>query len=512
MEEETKLLDGSEELEPHLDWLSTGKDGEIFEVLQDTPNPKEIDPELFWDKEAIIEDLKKNHVDIKEVKAFWYDSKLVTIDLPAVWDFQWKKVNFIISRSSEEQSKNDKLQEHLLSLDDLHDILDWIVSYMKILWVEIDWKFTFEYSEDFKDFHEWWVLDTFLDLLQDEYLDRFMLKKSRMFVRHGDYLLFDSDNIEWYREESPLLKFSDPSIDENIVYPVEWSCYGRFSLHDWNGESQADEIMWKMEELKNADLVLVFRDNDKYMAMARELKELVKYKYGWKVYCISIPKGTEKEQLTEQDKKVLTEVLTTCKCMTDYTVSEWTWIETKKIEETLSDAELTDKQNEFLDTVRNIESYYMDKWIDTVYILSSYRSEEQWVWKLLLEHGWFCQKEDGTIYYVGTFHDQDEEHYIDAKRFWKNLFPHMHVEIIEEGQLARWKNILERSRIKSNYDFDYSKSEWALAILDRHFTDACEDFKAKGWCVVTFGWDEIWSGISAENIWKSLAKKICERK
>ena len=501
---------GLENSQSQLDGLSTEQCGEMFGVLQDTPNKKEINPELFWNEEAILEDLKKNHVDVKEVKAFWYGGNLISIDLPAIWDFQWKKVNIIITNPSKAHNENNKLQWYLLSLEDLSDILNWIVSYIKSYWVEIDWNFILEYSDDFEDLHEWWVLNTFLDLLPIRGWKRLMLKWSRMFSRNGNYLLFDSDNIKWYREEYPLLKISDSSIDENIVYPVEWSCYGRFSLHDWNGESQADEIMWKMKELKDADLVLVYRDNDKYRSMARELRKLIKYKYGWKVYCIDIPKGTEENQLTEQDKKVLTEVLTNCKCVTDHTVSEWTWVETKKIEETLSDKELSDRQNEFLDTVKNLESYYMSKWIDTVYIIAKYRNKEQWNFKLLLEHGWFCQREDGTIYYVETPHDQDEEHYNDAKRFWKNLFPHMHVEIIEEDQLIRWENTVENYTMKSHYNFNYSKSKWALAIVDRHFTTACEKFEAEGWSVLSFAWDSIWEEMS-KNVWKFLAEKICER-
>lgn len=498
---------GLENSQSQLDGLSTEQCGEMFGVLQDTPNKKEINPELFWNKEAILEDLKKNHVDVKEVKAWWYESKLVSIDFPAVWAFEWMKMNFLIpniywKEYVQQLVWNEKFKEYRVSVEDLSGMLHWLVTYMKSYWVELDWDTILKYSAEWSDKYYNDVLNCFIELILDPNVEHLLgLKWNNIFVYNkGKYILHASAHDAYY-EESPLFNLPDSSLEENIVYPIEWSNYDEFTLHNWNGESQADEIMWKMEELKDADLVLVYRDNEKYRWMAPKLKQLVKYKYGWKVYCISIPKGTEEEQLTEQDKKVLTEVLTTCKCMTDHTVSEWTWVETKKIEDTLSDKEFSDKQNEFLDTVKNLESYYMDKWIDTVYILARYRNKGQWNYKLLLEHGWFCQKEDGTIYYVATPHDQDEIHYNDAKRFWKNLFPNMHVEIIEQEKLICWEN----------YHFDYSKSEWALAIVDRHFQEACKDFETEGWSVLTFGWDCFWRGISAWDAWKFLAEKICER-
>ena len=144
----------------------------------------------------------------------------------------------------------------------------------------------------------------------------------------------------------------------------------------------------------------------------------------------------------------------------------------------------------------------MNKWIDTVYILSSYRSKEKYERKLLLEHGWFCQREDGTIYYINKEHDQDEEHYDDAKRFWERLFSKMNVKFIEEGQLER--NSFDE------YKFRYGKSEWALAIVDWHFVKACEDFEIGGWNVITFGWDSFWKWIPWWNFWGALAEKICK--
>ena len=250
--------------------------------------------------------------------------------------------------------------------------------------------------------------------------------------------------------------------------------------------------------------------------MSFKLEQLVKFKYGWKIYSIVIPQGTEKSNLSEQDMKVLTDVLTNCKCMTDGTVSEWTGIETKKIENILEDKELTDKQNQFLDIAGNIEKYYMDEGVDTVYILSSQKNPESEWWgvkKLLLEHGWFCQKEDGTIYYIKTPHDQDEGHYNDAKRFWKNLFSHMNVEFIEDNKLlCIWYKRNVNWGVSTKYKFDYGKVKWALSIVDRHFGSACDDFENEWWKVITFWWDAFWSWMSAGNVWELLAEKICERK
>ena len=506
----------SEKLPWSWQWSPTAENPNAFKVLSQHP----VNPELFWKEEAILNDLKKNHVKIEEVELFWRICEIVHIDLPPVNDFQWLKMDVLLIRGWIESLQQSVWLDNIdnNASDKISQFLNCVSDYMKSYWIDL-WKNTnFEYVEDS-------INSQHNDILK--YISRFVPWEMYTFLLNWwkvlqvadwewNYCIKDLDSIN-INADCPLSLLSPDSwIKKSIIYPILWSYYECIELQDWRGKSKADEIMQKMDELKNADLVLVYRNNKKFAEMWRTLKQLIEYKYWWKIYIIQIPMGTEKNDLSNHDMEVLTTALTNCKCMTDGTVSEWTWVDTERIEDGFCEnkTEFAGKLNDFLDTARDVEKYCIEKWIDTVYILSSYRSKEKYEWKLLLEHGWYCSGVDGKIYYINKEHDQDEEHYDDAKRFWKNLFPKMNVEFIERDHLEktwiryRWK---DGRSIHEKYNFNYKKSKWALAIVDRHFGDACARFVKDGWEFMTFAWDSFECEEVKKNVGISLAKKICEK-
>ena len=342
-----KLPQTSSEKSPwSWQWSPIAENPDAFKVLSQHP----VNPELFWNEEAVLKDLRENHVKIEEVELFWRICEIAHIDLPPVSDFQWLKMDVLLIRGWIESLQQNVGLDNNAS-DKFSQFLKWVSEYMKSYWIDL-WKNTnFEYVEDS-------INSQHNDILK--YISRFVPWEMYTFLLNWwkvlqvaywewNYCIKDLDSIN-INADCPLSLLSPDSwIKKSIIYPIPWSYYECIELQDWRGKSKADEIMQKMDELKNADLVLVYRWNEKYFVMNRELSQLVKFKYWWKIYSIVIEEGTEKDNLSEQDIEVLTDVLANCKCMTDGTVSKWAWIETQKIEDvSQDDGEMTEQQKELL--------------------------------------------------------------------------------------------------------------------------------------------------------------------
>lgn len=132
-----KTLD-SEVNNPNLNGAPSENDGDFFEIKN----------ELFWNEEAIKEDLKKNHVTIEEcMDKTWYFGKNITIDIPKVWDkFPWYKFECFVS---DEKFKSidwlSNIRGRFIYRDDIYRLLDAINSYMNVYWITKD---KFGYNRD----------------------------------------------------------------------------------------------------------------------------------------------------------------------------------------------------------------------------------------------------------------------------------------------------------------------------------------------------------------------------
>ena len=119
------------------------KDGLADTLIQ--PNP-----ELYWNRDAILKDLKENYVTVEEnAEIGWYmlGWKKVHINLPAVWNFKWFKFNYFVSSRpefKEELERSPKLVEKLYSMKDVWGLLWAMNRYMQAMGVETDWDLDYE--------------------------------------------------------------------------------------------------------------------------------------------------------------------------------------------------------------------------------------------------------------------------------------------------------------------------------------------------------------------------------
>lgn len=99
-----------------------------------------IKTELFWDEEAVKEDLKK-HVTIEKcVDETWYSGKKITINIPKVWNkFPGYKFEcFVSDKKFKSINWVKNINRRFFYRDDLYRLLDWINSYMNIYWITRD--------------------------------------------------------------------------------------------------------------------------------------------------------------------------------------------------------------------------------------------------------------------------------------------------------------------------------------------------------------------------------------
>ena len=102
-------------------------------------------------KEVVLKDLK-NHVKIKEnEEMMWYKWKIVTLSLPAVWDFWWYEFSYFVSDEKvrrDDFEKNPELENKSYSMREIWKMLQAFKEYMKECGVEIDWDV--DYEKDLK--------------------------------------------------------------------------------------------------------------------------------------------------------------------------------------------------------------------------------------------------------------------------------------------------------------------------------------------------------------------------
>ena len=113
---------------------------------EDKKEDNEKIEELWWDTtDAILNDLKENHVRIEEnVEMLWYKWKIVHIDLPAVWNFEWFKFDYFVSDTRVTKKlfekkklfeRESKLEKKSYSMKDISQLLQAVNKYM----AELKW-------------------------------------------------------------------------------------------------------------------------------------------------------------------------------------------------------------------------------------------------------------------------------------------------------------------------------------------------------------------------------------
>ena len=104
--------------------------------------------ELIWDTDAILNDLRENHVKIeKNAEVEWYKWKKVHIDLPAVWNFEWFKFDYFVSNDfvyKKDFEAKSELKKKSYSMNDVSKLLQAMNEYMTELWGKNDGNIDYE--------------------------------------------------------------------------------------------------------------------------------------------------------------------------------------------------------------------------------------------------------------------------------------------------------------------------------------------------------------------------------
>lgn len=127
-------------------WGDKEKKSGIWELTENM-NGK-ISEALVWNTEAILDDLKKNHVKVeKNVEMMWYEWKKIHINLPAVWNFKWFKFDCFVSNlpiTRKDFEENPEFEKKSYSMDDISKLLYAMNEYMIELQGENDWDMKYE--------------------------------------------------------------------------------------------------------------------------------------------------------------------------------------------------------------------------------------------------------------------------------------------------------------------------------------------------------------------------------
>jgi len=133
-----------EELKLKIEWLTDAQKDELLELLTQDKKLREKSTieSLYWNKDAILKDLKNNHVKVEEnTEILWYKWKIIHVDLPSVWDFKWFNFDFFIWNKYENKKdvlNNSKLEENLYSMSEILELLKNTSNYMKACGIELD--------------------------------------------------------------------------------------------------------------------------------------------------------------------------------------------------------------------------------------------------------------------------------------------------------------------------------------------------------------------------------------
>ena len=116
-----------EDLKSRLEWLTDKQKDKLFEILK-----YEKLKRLIWKKEEILKYTKENYVTVeKNAEMMWYKWKIVDIDLPSVWNFEWFKFKYFASDNNVYTCKYPpELEKKSYSMNDVWKLLKAINSYM----------------------------------------------------------------------------------------------------------------------------------------------------------------------------------------------------------------------------------------------------------------------------------------------------------------------------------------------------------------------------------------------
>jgi hypothetical protein len=181
-------------LHARIEGLTPEQKAALLEMLKQDQEESRIETEraTFWNKDAILKNIKENYVKIEEATFAQLEWKKFHINLPANWHFNWFKFDCFVSKG---YVKKDDLtfRPYLRNLSYSYEeifkywgLIDAIMQYMKELWVTVG---IGEASKYFKD----------ITGLNNRYL----------FKEHGQYKFGEAEYSPETNRAKYLLKASD---------------------------------------------------------------------------------------------------------------------------------------------------------------------------------------------------------------------------------------------------------------------------------------------------------------
>lgn len=130
----------------------------LLEMLQQNKKERERPSfeYLFWNEDAVLEDLKNNCITIDWDKEYlWHKWIVVHVKLPAVEDFDWFETDYFISDGGVEQRDLVFMKERkkLYHKEKIRKLLEAISKHMKAYWIEMDEDVNFDCDIDQLECH-----------------------------------------------------------------------------------------------------------------------------------------------------------------------------------------------------------------------------------------------------------------------------------------------------------------------------------------------------------------------
>ena len=196
----------NEELKKALEWIQAKKEQEEREKREQEERERKeeerkarekIEKE-YWkveapnralngDKAEVLYEIEdKGYIKSENAEYFGYKGKCVTINLPAIGNFQWFKYKYFVSDdwvdSEEFELKHPEYIDKSNSLDDMVNILTAIRRYLSARWVYIDKNM--EYERKFSSYTEAW---TILKNVKASCLGNWNTEENRFWLKDKEY-------------------------------------------------------------------------------------------------------------------------------------------------------------------------------------------------------------------------------------------------------------------------------------------------------------------------------------
>lgn len=151
LEDLIKVYISNAELKSIVKVLPEKRRDELFHVLKEDVT-KRYWERKYWNIDVIMKDLEKNHIKWSDCEIWWYEWRIISLDLPPVWDkFKWFKFQCfrsygMISKNDFEKNKN--IMDMSYTMEELSDLFRAMNKYMKANWI---------YTDEYMDYeHELW--------------------------------------------------------------------------------------------------------------------------------------------------------------------------------------------------------------------------------------------------------------------------------------------------------------------------------------------------------------------